>query len=203
MGRKEKSATSDSECDPYGLWRPRELTSELGLAFRAETAQPSALGGRETFPLLPDYSVTEQNPTPKHIDNRSILRLGPLRTRALPYNCSIVCCTAIKWLREDSVAWLVGSRSNSAWYTLTRNSTCFLRRSIVTGSSRSATGIPYCTGRPWRKFPEVPYSVRKTDRSLATAGRGWRIGVATLELAFPQCIDLPAPSMIAHGASLP
>jgi hypothetical protein len=38
-----------------------------------------------------------------------------VRATACPYICLTVCCMAITLPCEDSVAWLVGSRSNSTW----------------------------------------------------------------------------------------
>jgi len=40
---------------------------------------------------------------------------------AVPYICLIVCCTAIKLLHDDAVAWLAGSFARSAWYKRSRN----------------------------------------------------------------------------------
>jgi hypothetical protein len=44
----------------------------------------------------------------------SVTTLATSRATASPYICLTVCCTAIKLLRVDSVAWLVGSLASSA-----------------------------------------------------------------------------------------
>jgi hypothetical protein len=113
---------------------------------------------------------------------RVVVSFATSRASASPNTCLTVCCMAITLLREDSVAWLVGSRSNSAWYTLIRNCPCFLRRSFVTVSGCSTTGILRWRRGLWEEFHR--------NVLLLNAENGQVVG-AWMSRCFPQSIDLP------------
>jgi hypothetical protein len=57
----------------------------------------------------------------------------------------MVCWTAIRLLRDDPVASLVGSLASSASCLISRKPRCFPRRSIVVESSSSTERILHCT----------------------------------------------------------
>ena len=72
-------------------------------------------------------------------------RLATSRATDVPYICLMVCWTAIRLLRDDPVASLVGSLASSASCLISRKPRCFPRRSIVFESSSSTERILHCT----------------------------------------------------------
>lgn len=72
-------------------------------------------------------------------------RSATSRATAVPYICFMVCCTAIRLLRDDPVARLFGSIASSASYLIIRKPRCCPRRAIVFESTSPLRCISHCT----------------------------------------------------------
>jgi hypothetical protein len=79
-------------------------------------------------------------------------RLATSRATAVPYICLMVCCKAIRLLRDDPEASLVESLASSASCLISRKPCRFPRRSIVFESSSSKWRILHCTQNLGDKF---------------------------------------------------
>jgi len=92
----------------------------------------------------------------------SMTRLATFRAPASPYISLTVCCTAIRLLRDDCVAWLVGLLARFARCIRSSNLYCLPRRVIAIESGSSKRCILHCKQNLGREFaPKVSGKAEK------------------------------------------
>jgi hypothetical protein len=135
-------------------------------------------------------------------------RLATSRATAVPYICLMVCCTAIRLLRDDPVASLVGSLASSTSCFISRNPLCFPRRSIVFESSSSTSCILHCTQNVGDKFAPKLDTNGRLARELAvqlfidtaTSGQDQSLDGIPMDLRLsPSLAWGPVPNLVGWG----